>query len=214
MSKRALPSACGACRLSMSPQVSSRSPTRTAPSGWSSTAKSTTTRHSGRILLPEATGSRPRVTPKRSSTPTKSGARMRSRSFVGCSPSPSGTAAVGRCCWPAIASASSRCTTRSPGAACTSAPRSSRSWYGTSRHPSSISRRSTTICRFCIHHVTRRFSWASASCRRVTCCGGKTAHSRCGSSGNCRPTSWQPYRRQRPSNGCGVCFGMRSGRTS
>ena len=74
-----------------------------------------------------ATASAPAPTPKSSSTATRSGATLRSSASAACSRSRSGTPARAGCCSPAIASASSRSTTRElPGAGSSSGRRSSR----------------------------------------------------------------------------------------
>ena len=143
---------------------------RPVPSGSSSTARSTTTASCGPSSKLPATSSTRRATPRRSSTPTSSGARARSGACAGCSASRCGTARAARCCWRATAPGSSRCTTRSAAAGCTSGPRSSRSSPPAPSIASSIPRRSTTTCRFSIRRAIARSSRACASCRPGTSC--------------------------------------------
>ena len=75
-------------------RATSRFTTRTAPSGSSSTARSTTTASCATSSKRAATASTPPATPRRSSTPTRSGARTRSRGCAACSASRSGTRAT------------------------------------------------------------------------------------------------------------------------
>ena len=108
-----------------------------------------------------ATRSTRPATPRRSSTPTSSGARTRSAGCAACSASRCGTSRSGRCCSRATAPASSRCTTPSAAAACTSAARSSRCWPPAPVDPRArTSTRSITTWRFSTRRATRRSSRA------------------------------------------------------
>ena len=92
----------------------SRWPTRTAPSGSPSTARSTTSPSCGAEL--EARGHRFRSrTRHRGDRPRLRGVGRRgaSSASTACSPSASGTRGAGGCCWRATAPARSRCSTRS-----------------------------------------------------------------------------------------------------
>ena len=96
-------------------------------SGSSSTARSTTTPPCGPSSKPRAIATGRGPTPRRSSTPTSSGATRASIASAACSPSRSGTRRAGGCCSRAIGWASSRSTGRWPAAGCCSDRRSSRS---------------------------------------------------------------------------------------
>ena len=94
MPTAAAPSACGACRSSICPAVTSRSPTPTARWSWSATARSTTSASCARELqalgppLPHAT-----PTARSCCTATRSGASASSSGSTACSASRSGTRA-------------------------------------------------------------------------------------------------------------------------
>ncbi len=101
---------------------------RRTRSGWSSTARSTTTGSCAPSSSRTGTRSTRTPIPRRSSTLTSNGARRRSRTSAGCSASRCGIDAAGRCSSPATASASSRSTTPSTTARSRSAPKSSPCW--------------------------------------------------------------------------------------
>ena len=84
------------CRSSTWPAGISRSRTRTAPSGRSSTARSTTTPRSGVGWRPRGTRSARRGTPRSSCTSTRTRGRGCSACCAGCSPWRSGTRPAAR----------------------------------------------------------------------------------------------------------------------
>ena len=106
-------SALGMRRLSIIDLATGHQPIHNedGPSGSSSTARSTTTASCAASSRAAGTASTPPATPRRSSTPTRNGARARSSGCAACSASPCGTRGDGRCSSRAIASGSSRSTT-------------------------------------------------------------------------------------------------------
>ena len=89
------------CRSSTWPAAISRSPTRTAPSGRSSTARSTTSPRCGGGWRPRGTRSARRATPRSWSTSMRTRGRGCSACCAGCSPWRSGTRPAARWSWPA-----------------------------------------------------------------------------------------------------------------
>ena len=92
----AAPSACGGCRSSTCPAVTSRSPTTTARWWWCATARSTTTASCAASCRAWATPSAPSRTARWCCTATRSGARRSSSGSTACSASRSGTHASRR----------------------------------------------------------------------------------------------------------------------
>ena len=101
----------------------------------------------------------------------------------------SGIAARGRCCWRAIASASSRCTTPSAAAGCTSGPRSSRcSRAGAVDRATRSRRRSITTCRSSTRRaIASIFKGVSKLPPGPSTCAGATAASTSSGTGRSPP---------------------------
>ena len=163
-------SACGGSASSTSPAATSRFTTRTARSGSSSTARSTTSASCGASSKRPAIASIRRPTPRSSSTRTSSGARPRSRRLRGM---------FGLAIWDARhADAAARARPhRHQAAALRGVGRAAVFRLGDQVDPvrartcraSSTSTRSITICRSSTRRATDRSSRASASCRPGTC---------------------------------------------